>query len=74
MPKISTRQLNIEIKQLKAQVNHLGNYLAESNSLVQTQDGEIGRLTELNSTLLRIIDRLTAKEEARAQPSSTPVQ
>lgn len=47
-----------EVFDAQAQIKHLGDCLAQTTSLVQTQDGEIGRLTTLNDRMFAIIDKL----------------
>ena len=74
MPKPSLRQ-TIEfqagtIKNLERQLAHLGECLAQSTCLVQTQDGEIQRLTTLNDKIFEIINRLTGPNYAQPKDAS----
>lgn len=52
------------IEMLEKQIKLLGEGLAQSNILVQTQDGEIGRLTALNDRMFAIIDKLITTRPA----------
>lgn len=53
----------ISIEELNRQLTHVGECLERTTVLVQTQDGEIGRLTALNDRMFKIIDKLITREE-----------
>lgn len=60
-----------EILNLEERITHLGNSLAQATSLVQTQDGEIGRLTTLNDRMFKIIDKMITQEQTQCPPYPT---
>lgn len=59
---MTNKELKTKVKWLERQIETVGRSLAEATTLVQTQDGEIGRLTALNDRMFRIIDKLITNE------------
>lgn len=66
MPRINKQtridELEKQNRWLQEQVTTIGEGLARSTVLVQTQDGEIGRLTLLNDKMFEIIHKLIARD------------
>lgn len=52
------KRLQFELDVTTRQLTKVGEDLARTTILVQTQDGEIGRLTQLNDRMFAMIDRL----------------